>query len=298
MNKEQLKNVIEEIVAQVLTEQNAGSVSAKPNAGSSSQGTQNYDVNGEVRDLSAVNYREIIDVPNAYNLEEFKRMRRETSARVGVWRTGVRYRTNTYLRFCSDHSVAMDAVFNDVDAGLIEDLKLPVFKTLCDSKDTYLTRPDLGRLFSDEVAAEIKNTCPKNPDVQIIVADGLSSTAVEANMKDLLPSLLQGLDMLKINVGKPIFVKYGRVRAMDAVTEILGSKVTVILLGERPGLGTAESLSAYITYGGFIGISEMMRTVISNIHKGGTNPTEAGAFIAELCQRMLKEKASGLDLKL
>ncbi len=298
MNNEQLKNVIEEIVTQLLTEQNKTTTSAKPIVENSSTNKPSVDCDGEVRDLSAIDFKEIIDVPNPYNLEEFKQMRRKTSARVGVWRSGVRYRTNTYLRFCSDHSVAMDAVFNDVDEQLIKDLNLPVFKTLCDSKDTYLTRPDLGRLFSDEVASEIKNTCPKNPDVQIIVADGLSSTAVEANMKDLLPSLLQGLDMLKINVGKPIFVKYGRVRAMDAVTEILGSKVTVILLGERPGLGTAESLSAYITYGGFIGISEMMRTVISNIHKGGTNPTEAGAFIAELCERMLKEKASGLDLKL
>ena len=78
----------------------------------------------------------------------------------------------------------------------------------------------------------------------------------------------------------------------------LGSKVTVILLGERPGLATGESMSAYMTYGGYVGIPEASRTVVSNIHRGGTNPAEAGAFIAELCGRMLKEKASGLALKL
>ena len=85
---------------------------------------------------------------------------------------------------------------------------------------------------------------------------------------------------------------------MDAVTAALGSKVTVILLGERPGLATGESMSAYMTYGGYVGIPEASRTVVSNIHRGGTNPAEAGAFIAELCGRMLKEKASGLALKL
>ena len=77
---------------------------------------------------------------------------------------------------------------------------------------------------------------------------------------------------------------------MDAVTEALGSKVTVILLGERPGLATGESMSAYMTYGGYVGIPEASRTVVSNIHRGGTSPAEAGAFIAELCGRMLKER--------
>ena len=77
---------------------------------------------------------------------------------------------------------------------------------------------------------------------------------------------------------------------------MVGAKVTVILVGERPGLATSQSMSAYMTYGGYVGMPEAGRTVISNIHAGGTNAVEAGAFVAELCQRMLDEKASGLDL--
>ena len=180
---------------------------------------------------------------------------------------------------------------------VLEEAGLFSVSTLCESKDMYLTRPDLGRRFSDETVAELKKRCKLNPDVQIVVSDGLSSTSVTANIKDILPSILQGLKAAGVSVGTPFFVKYGRVGAMDAITEALGSKVTVILLGERPGLATGESMSAYMTYGGYVGIPEANRTVVSNIHRGGTNPAEAGAFIAELCCRMLKEKASGLDLK-
>ena len=170
-------------------------------------------------------------------------------------------------------------------------------QTKCDCKDTYLTRPDLGRVLSDEAVATIKEKCKKNPKVQIYVSDGLSSAAIAANVGDVLPAIEQGLKSYGIDYGTPFFLKYGRVGAMDQVSEITGAEVTCVLIGERPGLITAESMSAYMTYGGSIGIPEASRTVVSNIHRGGTNPTEAGAFIAELCLRMLREKASGLDLK-
>ncbi len=253
---------------------------------------------GEVPDLSAVDYRQVIDVPSPANLSEFQRMRAKTVARVGVWRTGPRYRTNTYLRFRADHAAAMDAVFTDVPEELLEQAGLFSVETLCDSKDMYLTRPDLGRRFSDETIAELKKRCKLNPDVQIVVSDGLSSTSVSANVLDILPAIMQGLKLAGVNAGTPFFIKHGRVGAMDAITEAVGSKVTVILLGERPGLASGESMSAYMTYGGYVGIPEANRTVVSNIHRGGTSAAEAGAFIADLCGRMLKEKASGLDLKI
>lgn len=291
MNQEQVKSLIEQVIAEVVAKNGATETRSPVTTKTS------YD-SGAIRDLSAVDFKKIIDVPNPYNIEDFKKLREKTVARVGVWRAGPRYRTNTYLRFCSDHAAAMDAVFNDVNPDLLTKLSLKQYITQCDSKDTFLTRPDLGRIFSDETAATIKKDCVSNPDVQIIISDGLSSTAVDANMEDLLPALLQGLSAEKINVGTPIFVKYGRVGAMDSITEILGSKVTVILLGERPGLASGESLSAYMTYGGYVGIPEASRTVVSNIHRGGTNAAEAGAFVAELCARMLREKVSGLDFKI
>ncbi|MCD7875832.1 MAG: ethanolamine ammonia-lyase light chain EutC, partial [Cloacibacillus porcorum] len=149
-----------------------------------------------------------------------------------------------------------------------------------------------------EGVAMIKEKCKKNPTVQIFVSDGLSSAAVVANIPDLLPALMQGLQSYGIDVGTPFFVEYGRVGVEDEITELTGATVTCDLVGERPGLITAESMSAYITYKGTVGMPEARRTVISNIHKDGTPPVEAGAHIAEVIKIMLEKKASGTDLKL
>ena len=287
MNEAQLKEIILKTITEMVGEEGQGHTSAAAPQVEP----------GEIPDLSAVDYRQVLDVPDPANEEEYRLLRSQTVARLGVWRAGPRYRTNTFLRFRADHAVAMDAVFTDVPEDLLEKAGLFTVQTLCDSKDTYLTRPDLGRRFSDETVAELRKRCVLNPDIQIVASDGLSSTSITANLLDVLPAILQGLKASGATVGTPFFIKYGRVGAMDAVTEALGAKVTVILLGERPGLATGESMSAYMTYGGYIGIPEASRTVVSNIHRGGTTPTEAGAFIAELCLRMLREKASGLDLK-
>ena len=180
----------------------------------------------------------------------------------------------------------------------IEKLDLFVVRTMCTSKDEYLTRPDLGRKLNPEGVAMVKEKCKKNPTVQIFVSDGLSSAAVVANIPDLLPALMQGLQSYGIDVGTPFFVEYGRVGVEDEITELTGATVTCDLVGERPGLITAESMSAYITYKGTVGMPEARRTVISNIHKDGTPPVEAGAHIAEVIKIMLEKKASGTDLKL
>lgn len=288
MNEELLKDLVARVVSEVMSEPAAPKEEKKAACV----------CDGEVPDLSAVDYQKVLSIPNPANPDEYLRIKGKTAARLGVWRAGPRYRTSTYLRFRSDHAAAMDAVFTDVPQELLDEQGLFTVSTCCQSKDEYLTRPDLGRQFTEETAAELRAKCKNNPDVQIFVSDGLSSTAVAANLRDLLPAILQGLKMHHVDVGTPFFVKYGRVGAEDAVTEILGSKVTVVLLGERPGLASSESLSAYMTYGGYVGIPEAARTVVSNIHQGGTNPVEAGAHIAEIVVEMLKQKASGLDLKM
>lgn len=284
MDKETLQKLILEAIESVTKQ-----TETEP-AGEFSTDTE------EVRDISAVDFRNVISVPNPCQPELFQEWRAKSTARIGIWRAGPRYRTESYLRFRADHAAAMDAVAKDVPKEILDEMGLFSIQTICQTKDEYLTQPDRGRLFSPETVQTIQKNCIKQPDVQLIVADGLSSTAITANVRDTLPAILQGLEQRNIRVGTPIFVKYGRVGAMDPITEIVGAKVTVILVGERPGLATSESMSAYMTYGGYVGIPEASRTVISNIHAGGTNPVEAGAFIAELCQRMLKEKVSGLDL--
>lgn len=253
---------------------------------------------GEVPDLSKVDLQKELLVPDPANAEEYLNMKSRSPARLGVWRAGPRYKTRTYLRFRADHAVAMDAVFTDVPQDFLEQNGLFSVSTKCGSKDEFLTRPDLGRLFDRETLDLLKHKCKPDPQVQVFVSDGLSSTAVVANIPDLLPALMQGLKSHHIEAGTPFFVKHGRVGVQDEVAQALGAEVTIVLLGERPGLATGESLSAYMTYKGYPGMPEAGRTVVSNIYKGGTNPAEAGAHIAAIAKAMLDQKASGLDLKI
>ncbi|MBQ6904569.1 MAG: ethanolamine ammonia-lyase light chain EutC, partial [Spirochaetia bacterium] len=108
--------------------------------------------------------------------------------------------------------------------------------------------------------------------------------------------LVKGLESKGLTVGTPFFMKYGRVAAEDQVAEIVGAKVVCVLIGERPGLATSESMSAYIVYNAHVGIPESKRTVVSNIHKDGLSAVEAGAYIVEVIEKILAAKASGVDL--
>ncbi len=108
----------------------------------------------------------------------------------------------------------------------------------------------------------------------------------------------QGLKSHGIEMGTPFFLKHGRVPAMDHISEILNAEVTAVLIGERPGLATGESMSCYMIYKGTVGNPESNRTVVSNIHKSGTPAVEAGSHIADIIKKILTEKKSGVDLKL
>ena len=253
---------------------------------------------GYLPDVTAIDIRTQYLVENPQHKEEYAELKYNAPCRLGIGKAGARYKTLPVLEFRAAHSAAQDAVFSDVDRAFIEKMGFFTVQTQCSSKDEFLTRPDLGKKLNDEAVKTIKEKCKKNPAVQIYVADGLSSAAVAANVAYVLPAITQGLQNQNIEVGTPFFMEYGRVGAMDEVTEILGATVTCVLIGERPGLITAESMSAYITYKGTVGMPEARRTVFSNIHKAGTGPVEAGAHIADIIKIMLEKKASGTDLKL
>lgn len=250
-----------------------------------------------IDDITEIDLKKLFLVDHAKDKEGYLAMKAKTPARLGIGKAGARYKTLTMLRMRADHAAAQDAVFSDVSKEFIEKNHFVFVKTLCKDKDEYLTRPDLGRRFSSEELDVIRKTCGSNPKVLIVVGDGLSSSAIEANVEDFLPSVKQGLQMFGVTVGEILFVKYARVGAMDAIGEVTDADVICMLVGERPGLVTAESMSAYIAYKPKHGFSEAKRTVISNIHKGGTIAVEAGAHAAELIKKMLDKKASGIDLK-
>ena len=228
--------------------------------------------------------------------EALERMLKRTTARIGVGKAGPRLKTRTLLALRADHAQARDAVMKDVDPKVLESAGLFTVQTLCEDKNTYITRPDLGRKLSPEAVQTLQQRCVRNPDVQIYISDGLSSTAVEANVNKILPVITEALQAKGLKVGTPFYLRFGRVGAQEHISETLGAKVVCVLLGERPGLATAESMSAYITYNAYVGMPESKRTVVSNIHKNGTAAVEAGAYIAEVIAKILEQKASGVDL--
>ncbi|MCB6608568.1 ethanolamine ammonia-lyase subunit EutC [[Clostridium] symbiosum] len=234
---------------------------------------------------------------NPQDPDALRRMIGKTTARIGVGRSGPRLKTKTLLTLRADHAAARDAVLMDVSEELIQKLGLFSVATCCTDKNNFLTRPDLGRDFDEETKAYIKEKCVSHPDVQIIISDGLSSSAIEANAARILPVVMEGLKEKGLKAGTPIFVKYGRVGAQDRISELVGAKVVCSFIGERPGLATAESMSAYIAYHAEVGMPEARRTVVSNIHKDGVPAVEAGAYIVDLLALILEKQASGVDLK-
>ncbi len=253
---------------------------------------------GFVDDVTRIDLRKLYLTEAPQNGDAFLKMKLRTPARLGLGRCGPRYKTLTQLRFRADHAAAQDAVFSEVPTEFAKENDLLPTKTRCDSKDEYLTRPDLGRSFDEHNAKAIQGVIDKPPVVQIVIGDGLSSAAILANAMDCKQALEDGLKLRGIQTSKAIFVKYCRVGAGDAVGDLTGCEVVCVLVGERPGLATDKSMSAYITYKPHTGVSESARTVVSNIHSQGTPAVEAGAYCAELIEKILQRKVSGVGLHL
>ena len=186
---------------------------------------------GEMEDITSAAHKAVPTLQNPADYDALLRMKGRTSARIGVGRCGPRVLTQTMLTLRADHALARDAVFTDVDPAFLEQNGLFSVQTNCPDKNTHITRPDLGRQLSGEAVKTIGEKCQKNPDVQIIVSDGLSSKAIEANVANALPAIVEGLQSRGLTVGTPFFIRFGRVAAEDAVAELLGAKVVCILIG-------------------------------------------------------------------
>lgn len=251
-----------------------------------------------VRDISLPEIKEKVLVDKPVSMENCQRLKKTTNARICVGRAGERFKTETLLKFRADHAIAMDTVWSYVDENIVDRLGFYKIQTMVKDKEEYIRRPDLGRIFSPETMQAIKKDCIQQPDVQIIAADGLSAYAINANLEDIYSIMLDGFMEKGYSVGTPIFVKYSRVATMDKISEALGAKVTIQFIGERPGLATGESMSVYMAYEASSQKPESQRTVVSNIYKDGIPPVEAGAQIVYLTEVLMREKKSGVELKI
>ncbi len=294
------------LVAQLAREVNETPIAIQPEAKGiytpTRQGPQprdhHYGDGDFVEDISKLDLRKLYLTDSPKNRENFAILKEKTPARLGSGKAGPRYKTLTMLRFRADHAAAQDSVFALLPEDFGEKNGMVSVQTMCHDKDEYLTRPDLGRKFDEANAAILARELPKNPQVQIVVGDGLSSEAIAANAMPCVRAICKGLEKRGLQWGKIPFVRYCRVGAGDAIGDITGCQVVCILVGERPGLVTNESMSAYITYKPHTGVSESARTVVSNIHSQGTPAERAGEQIAALLETILKKQVSGVGLHL
>jgi ethanolamine ammonia-lyase small subunit len=230
-------------------------------------------------------------------------IRAHTPARVLAGRTGAAYRTATQLELRQAHAAARDAVRREFDlekdlgAGLVREWKLFAVSTAAVSKDEYLQRPDRGRRLDDDARRELLARCSTGTDLQIVIGDGLSVTAVSAQVPALLPRIAEMARSHGWKLGQPFAVRYCRVGIMNDIGELLGPNVVVLLIGERPGLATAESLSAYMAYRPRPGHNDANRNLISNIHERGVRVEDAAARIIGLAKQMMGPQTSGVELK-
>jgi len=235
------------------------------------------------------------------NLIEPQDFSSKTPARVAVGRAGTRPKTSTWLDFRVDHALARDAICSELNPEFIEKFAVvngyPYVQSSVASKDEFIQFPPRGKIVEEETLEKLKSQCAQDNDVQIVVSDGLSARAVEKNAANLLPMIVDGLKMNNISCGRPVVVRYGRVAVADQIGFALKARVVMNLIGERPGLSSAEGLSAYITYNPSPQTISSDRTVVSNIHERGTPAVEAGAYIVRLVKTILEKRVSGVELQ-
>ncbi len=242
------------------------------------------------------------DAPAAGLPELARAIRARTPARILVGRTGPAYHTITQLELRQDHAAAVDAVYAELDLArdfgtdFVQHWGLFDVQSQASSKPEYLLRPDLGRRLCEEARIRVARDCVAETDFQIVIGDGLSATAVRTQVPALLPLLMEETSA-KGSVGRPFVIRYCRVGMLNDIGDLLRPTVAILLIGERPGLATAESLSAYLAYKPRPGHTDAQRNLISNIHARGVAPQEAAQRILALAEKMRQQQASGVTIK-
>jgi ethanolamine ammonia-lyase small subunit len=229
--------------------------------------------------------------------------RKFTPARIALGRAGGSLPTAAWLAFAGDHAAARDAVHAVLDAdalaGAASSLGLPILKltTRATDRATYLRRPDLGRRLDDASAGTVVAAAAAPVDVAVVIADGLSAVAAERHAVPLLQSLIPLLTGRGFSFGPVSIVTQARVAVEDEIGELLKARVALILIGERPGLGAADSLGAYLVHNPSVGRTDADRNCVSNIRPEQLTPAAAADLIAWLIEQAIFRRISGVALK-
>ena len=233
-------------------------------------------------------------------------LRRLTPARIALGRTGTSMPTRAQLDFQYAHAQARDAVHLPFDhvalsAQLAERGRESILlHSAAIDRNSYLQRPDLGRKLSAGSAQALRDYASANPggvDLAIVVADGLSALAVHRHTLPFLARLEEQIGAENWSVAPIILVEQGRVAVADEVGELLGAKMTVILIGERPGLSSPDSLGLYFTYNPKVGLTDAYRNCISNVRLEGLSYGMAAHRLLYLMREACRRQLSGVNLK-
>lgn len=234
--------------------------------------------------------------------EIVRKIRARTPARIFVER-GASYSTQMALELRSARANAVDAVWTEFDLqrdfppDFVSQWELFEVSSQAESKSQFLLRPDLGRKLSGDGKRLVAQRCFRAPDIQIVIGDGLSGAAVSEQVPALFPLLQQRARANGWSLGPSFVVRYCRVGIMNDIGDLLSPRVIVLLIGERPGLATASSLSAYMAYYPRSGHTDADRNLISNIHVRGIRIEDAADRITDLASHMMTLKRSGTTLK-
>lgn len=247
-----------------------------------------------------------MDKPPVDSENPLLELRRLTPARIALGRTGTSMPTRAQLDFQYAHAQARDAVHLAFDhAGLTAQLakcgrQSLLLHSAATNRDSYLQRPDLGRKLSDESAQTLRDYASNHPggvDLVIVVADGLSALAVHRHTVPFLARLEDQIEAEGWSVSPVILVEQGRVAVSDEIGELLGAKMVVILIGERPGLSSPDSLGLYFTYNPKIGLTDAYRNCISNVRLEGLSYGMAAHRLLYLMREACRRQLSGVNLK-
>jgi ethanolamine ammonia-lyase small subunit len=236
----------------------------------------------------------------------WQELRRYTDARIAQGRTGVSVPTKALLDFQMDHASARDAVHVALQIDVLtKQIEANGYKTLslhsrAVDRIEYLQRPDLGRRLSPASVKQLqvfRETQPQVADVALVIADGLSSLAVQNHAADMSKAVLTRLEYQGLTVAPVSIVSQGRVAVGDEVGALLSCKVLILLVGERPGLSSPDSLGLYYTFQPEVGLTDVHRNCISNIRPAGMSIEAATDKLLWLIEESLRLKCSGVGLK-
>lgn len=238
----------------------------------------------------------VVKPPVPRDGKELERIVGATPARIVQGRTGTRYLTRVYVGIRAEHAIALDAVHSEVPKDFAQKLGALALETRAKDKEDFLLFPDHGRRLSDASRQLLEKEATKGVDVQLIAGDGLAAWAITEQGAELVPALARELKSVGLTTGRPLFVRFARIGVQDEIGVLTQAKSTVILVGERPGLGTGDSLSIYTAFAPRLNQDNAEKNCISNIRPLGIPIHAAAAECAQLMRRTFDAGGGGIHL--